>query len=202
MFTNRILSITATVTMLAVAAPPASARPGPCKPFKPGVPDTSSAQIDEVPEGPVLRVNERHTEKRPLEVRFDQGRNLWWMDPLSGEWHAVTEDTVFHNIQVVSRRARSALNIRIDWPTPSGSDLDLGLYDEHGTNQVWSGAFNNLVLDTVFTQALGPYSGGDGYEEILEWPARRCQGFTTETWSMHTTGERVTMTIWLGTSDE
>lgn len=199
---TRILSITATVTLLAIAAPPAGARSGQCKPFEPGVPDTSSAQTDEVLEGPVLRVGDHHTAKRPLKVRFEQGRNLWWLDPISGGWHAVIEDTVFHNIQVVSRHARSALNVRIQWPTPSASDLDLGLYDGHGTNLVWSGAFNNLVLDTAYTQAFGPYSGGEGYEEILEWPARRCEGFTTETWSMHTSGERITMTIWIGTSDE
>lgn len=106
-------------------------------------------------------------------------------------------DTIVHNLQVYSQRRSVALNARMEWATLSVSNIDLGVYDARGENIAWAGAFNNVVLDTAWEAFFGSATGGPGFEEVRGIRAFRCEGFSMETWSMFTPGERITLKMWL-----
>lgn len=185
--------------MFSLAGPASAGSSSRCDRFRPrALENHYSSDVHEAYEAPVIRVTDEHTASKPLTLNYGQGPNLWVFDPIQGTWVGIVQDTVFHNFQVHTSRKQVGLNLRIEWPTPSKSDIDLGLYDGFGSHLYWSGAFNFPFVDVVGQAVLGPYSGGDGFEEIAGWPAGPCDGFTLETWSFVTAGENITMKIWLG----
>lgn len=200
MQTRTLITIISAILGVAALTPAATAREtSGCERFRPrAIENYYSADAAEAFEAPVLRVTDRHTAAKPLTLDYEQRENLWVQEPVFWSWTPVVQDTVFHNVQVISRLSTVGLYARIEWPTPSRSDIDLALYDGYGQNVYWSGAYNFPVVDAAGRLVWGPYSGGEGFEEIAGWPAARCDGFTLESWSMFTTGERITMKLWLG----
>jgi hypothetical protein len=156
-----------------------------CKPFKPKAPQSPSAEKDEALDAKVIKLTDKATEKKPVTVEFSQGPGVW----LDAE-NALVENSEFFNFQVVSKAAMVELNLHVQWPTPSASDIDEYLFDAKGVQVAESNAFNPFP-------PLNQSTGGEGFEHI-SFPARRCDGFTLESRPFISPGEpSVTIHAWL-----
>lgn len=133
-------------------------------------------------------VSDKHTERRPLEITYDQGAGVTFLEAPSPAGSA----EVFTPVLVRSATLYPELYVRVEWPTPSVTDLDLFVYDRWDGLMASSEGWNVDALD----QAEGDNSG-QGYEYIDGVPARSCGRYTIRTGSWHSPGERVTLKMWL-----
>lgn len=144
-------------------------------------------------------VTERHTKADPLTFEFSHQPvvgTVWPVEP----WVFVVEPVnEYFNIQVEGLKRGAMLNARLEWATPSVSNIDLGLYNALGSKIIWSEAWNNTVLDAAFPLAWGS-TGGPGFEQISNFWARNCMGFTLVSAPHNNLGEDVVLKIWLSSS--
>lgn len=170
-----------------------------CQAYTPAEPISDSHETAEALDAEVIKLTEKHTEEAPLVVEYEHGAALWFMvnptDPLGGQAPA-QEDTVFFNVQNYGKNPSAGIYARIDWPAPSPSDMDLYMYDVTGTQVAASGASNQAPLPVFGFDAGG--RGGNGFESITGHPSPQCSGFTFESRAFATSGESMTLTLWLG----
>lgn len=133
-------------------------------------------------------VSDKHTEQRPLGITYDQPAGVTFLEAPSPAGSAEVSTPV----NVRSDTPYPELHVRVEWPTPSVTDLDLFIYDRWDGLMASSEGWNVDALD----QAAGDNSG-QGYEYIDGVPARACGRYTIRTGSWHTPGERVTLKMWL-----
>lgn len=192
------VALTAVVAAQLIETSGASAA-GKCKPFRPGPPDSVSVNAADAPKEKVVLVSEKATEDDPLVFEYGHGPAI--ADQSVGE--AVTgdpqgamilEDARFFNFQVVAGARASQVNARIEWPSPSVSDIDLRLFGQTGAEVDYSASFNPIAIASAVT-------GGDdanGLEQLLGLWMSRCSGFTVESRPAWSPGENaVTLKVWL-----
>lgn len=185
-----------------IAIPPAEGAPAGCKPFVPSraLRDDAGRPREESLKAPVIEVGDKATKARPVTRAYEHGPALafpFYQGPeLFGDGHR------YFNFQVTSTRPRTGLYIRVDWPTPSASDIDLFLYNPGGRQVAYSDTTNSMpreaehaIFDPIFPR---PINGGPGYELILGTPAPRCAGFMLDSQAAETLGEKMRLTAWLG----
>ena len=162
-----------------------SAAPKKCKKFKPVEPDSASSEAGEATEQKVVKVTSKATEEKPVTLEFDHGPGMW----LTADAPPIAEDSVFFNFQAEPKKL-AKLNVRIEWASPSPSDIDLYVYDQAG-----------LALDESTTYNPVPQltdnDDGDGFEQIVDLAAVRCAGFTVESRVSSSLGEAMTIKVWL-----
>lgn len=175
-----------------------SARPAfeDCKRFRSSGLNDFPHDAERIAASKLSMVTERHSEAKPLMFEFSHKPvvgTAWPLEP----WVFVVEPVnEYFNIQVQASQRRMTLNARLEWPTPSVSNIDLGLYSATGSKIVWSEAWNNVVLDTAVPVPSGE-NGGPGFEQITGIPVPRCEGFTLVSSPHNNTGEDVVLKVWL-----
>lgn len=184
----RVLVCASTVALLLGAfSVPAAQAAKKCPKFKPVAPNSPAEAAAEAPKQTIAKVTDKHTAEAPLVIEYEHGPGLW----NTATQEPIEDDTKFFNIQILSKAAAPALNIRQEWGTPSLSDMDLYLYDAAGEEVAVSGAAN------VAPVPIPGQTGAMGYEEILGFAAARCAGYTIESRNFMTEGEAMTLRIWL-----
>lgn len=196
----RTLAVLASTGLIvgAFAAGPADAakkkkkKPVPaCAEFAPPPVTSGGTTGSDAIEAEVSQVTTAHTAEAPLVIEFEHGAALW-----DAATHApVQEDTKYFGIQLPPGVPQSGLFVRLDWPTPSPSDVDLYLYDDTGTEVANSGAFNFAPVPGVL-DAGG--NGGMGFESIPGLAVDQCSGYVVESQAFLTAGEPMTLSVWLG----
>lgn len=173
---------------------------GSCKPFRPTQPDSASSNAADAKKGKVVLVTERTTKAKPFVAEYSHGPAISDSSlgqATTGDPHSfmILEDARFFNFQLVAGARASQINARIEWGTPSVSDIDLRLYGQSGAEIDYSAAFNPLEGVTT------PVFGGDdanGMEQLLGIWMGRCSGFTVESRPAWSPGEdAVTLKVWL-----
>jgi len=184
----RGIAVVASAAMVlgAFAATPAEAKQKSCPAFVPREPSSKSEQKAEALEAEVVPVTDKATADKPIVIDYEHGLALWGEDP-------IVEDTVFFNFQVQSKEPAPALHVEMTWDTPSESDIDMFLYNSY-TFQVASSTAANAAPSSP----VGSRTGGMGFETIPGFSAFNCAGFTVESRAFMTTGEAVTLTVYLG----
>ncbi len=176
-----ILSLFA-VAVLVAAAAPAGARKG-CKP--------SSGWFEGV-EGPLRRVTDAATEENPVVVEFSHG-------PAVGALIArQLADIKYFPIQVLTKKGRPGLHVRIEWGTPSVDEIDLFLQTNDG-EYVAADDGTNVPLplkDEDYPKVAG--LSGMGYEYIPGYAVTNCAGFVVQSEALRSAGRDVTLKLWLG----
>ncbi len=167
-----------------------------CKKFKPAVPASDSPSASEAPKAKVVKITDKFTQSKPYKVEYTHGPAAWLLadptDPLNSQL-ALVEDTKWFNIQVDSKKKFVGLYVRQEWaPTPV-SDMDLYIWDSHGSQAGSSGEFNQAP-----GQGLGSGDGGNGYEQVLGMGVSDCSGYTIESRAFTSPGEAMTLKVWLG----
>ncbi len=182
---RRSIVVTAAIAFVMTSLP-ATAAPGR---------DTTcgGAQKAWVPDGQSLAgrpliVTDAATEDDPVEMTFEQPAAL-----ATGE---SGYSYVYVGAVVRSRTRVPKVNVRLEWPTPSLSEIDLYLYASSGRLIGESYAFNQPVVDEVGRLYWG-YQGGHGYELITDQAVLNCDVLTVESVGFWTAGEPVTLKIWL-----
>ncbi|MFN2588690.1 MAG: hypothetical protein ABR613_11310 [Actinomycetota bacterium] len=161
-----------------------------CKKFRP-----RSVEDQDVSKIPVLRVTDAATEKNPVTVEYQHGPTF----DVAGV--TVQRDWRLFNFLVDSRKRLVGLYVRIEWPTPSISDIDLYVYGETGKMLAWSEWFNNPVVDEAWGTANPTYWGGHGgmgYESVLGLEVRGCYGISVWSDAARSKGDEMTLKLWLG----
>ena len=161
-----------------------------CPTFAPSEPTTDSHEGAEALEAPVQKVTAAHTEAAPLVIEHEHGMAYW--DTVTQT--PVQESTEFFNFQA---EGAGGLHIRAEWPGVQ-NDIDLYLYSD-GERVSSSGAFNPAPVPLVF-DAGG--NGGQGFESIPGYPVAACNGLTLESRAFISTGDTVTLKVWLGEPGE
>lgn len=195
----RTLAVLASAGLIvgAFAAGPADAakkkkkKPATCAEFAPPPVQSGGTTGSQAVEAEVTQVTTAHTADAPLVIEFDHGVAVW--EP--GTHTPVQEDAKYFGLQLPPGIPQTALTVRIDWATPSPSDVDLYLYDDQGVEVGNSGAFNFAPVPGVL-DAGG--NGGMGFESIPALPADQCSGFVVESQAFLTQGEAMTLTVFLG----
>lgn len=179
-----------------LATPPAhAARRSACEKFVPTKPltDDGGEPRRESLKAPLIEVGDRATRSRPIARTYEHGPGLIF--PLHQGAELIDEHKYF-NFQVTSKRLRR-LYIRIDWPTPSVSDVDIYLYSRRGAQAGYSESFNNEAIDNGLAPLFGPPTGGPGFEMIRRVEADPCEGFMFDSQASQTLGETIRLTTWL-----
>ena len=172
-----------------------------CKAFKPVAPDSASSNAADATKTKVIQVTDKATEKKPIVVEYSHGPAV--ADQSLGESTTgdpqsmmLLEDARFFNFQVASKARAAAVNIRIEWGSPSPSDIDLRLYGGSGSEIDSSVAFNPIYNDAY--QAAFGGDDDNGMEQLLDVILTRCYGFTVESRPAWSPGEdAVTLKVWL-----
>lgn len=183
---------------ISAGAPAAAA--GACKKAKPAVPESRSTGASDAVKEKVIAVTERATAEKPITIEFSHGPAL--VDEFYGETTTgdprtfmLIEDARFFNFQLTGKAKYAALNIALEWVTPSASDIDLHLYGPSGALLEKSGAYN------PYEPAMGAVGlGGDddmGLEQIRDRFMDRCSAFTVESRPTYTAGEDVVLKVWI-----
>lgn len=167
--------------------------PSNCGRFVPSVPNSPSGQKSEARKARVRRVTDAAIESSPVKTKYSFGPSLWEPETRT----PVSEDTFFVNLQVDTASATRGLFIRASWAETSTSDLELVLYDGAGEQVAISDA-NNLLPVAPPAGASDYGTGGPGYEQLSGYEASDCSGYTLEVRALRTTGEEVTLSVWLG----
>lgn len=188
----RTLALATTAALIAGAfsAPAHAGKKLKCAAFKPVEPASDAGEKAEAVEAPVVKLSPKHTEEKPFVAEYSHGPAYW--DTLTQT--PIHEDTVYFNFQVFSKAPTSGLHVRLEWPAPSPSDIDLYLFDSAGERVASSGAFNPVPAPGL--NAGG--NGGQGFESIPGFAAGSCSGFTVESRAFITPGEDMTLKAWLG----
>lgn len=141
----------------------------------------------------MLVVSDEHTKKAPLEIHYDQPAGGVWM----GEAGPLGPGGVRTPFRIASAARFADLHVRVEWPTPSVTDLDLYLFDQWGQRRAYSESWNVDVLDEVNPLNLGNSSGGEGFEYIDGVTIPSCRRYEVATSNWHSAGEKVTLKLWL-----
>lgn len=199
----RTLAVLASAGLIvgAFAAGPADAakkkkkKPVPaCAEFAPPPVASGGTTGSQAIEAEVAQLTTAHTEEAPLIIEFEHGPAFWDTATHS----PVQEDTKYFGIQLPPGIPQSGLYARIDWATPSPSDIDLYLYDDTGTEVEHSGALNVAPVPNPVLDLSDRGNGGMGYESISGLPVDQCNGFVVESQAFLTPGEAMTLTLYLG----
>ncbi len=174
-----------------VAAPAEAKKKKSCPAFQAVEPVSDSGQTAEALEAEVVKVTDKATADKPIVIEYEHGPALW--EDLTQT--PIVEDTAFFNFQVQSKKPAPGLHLEMTWETPSESEMDMYLYDATGTRIAASNAFNAAPVPGVF-DAGG--NGGTGFETIPGNPAVDCAGYTVESRALITTGQMMTLTVYLG----
>lgn len=138
-----------------------------------------------------ITVTDVATAEAPVVVEFEHGPALWE----TASQKPIQEDTKWFNIQIDSALPTTGLYARLDWATPSPSDMDLYIWDGvSGEQAAVSGATNAVPTNAPFVAETGAM----GYESISGLPVGDCATFLVESRAFMTAGEAVTLTLWLG----
>ena len=174
-----------------VAAPAEAKKKKGCPAFSAAEPVSDSGQTTEALEAEVVKVTDKATAEAPIVIEYEHGAAFWE----TATQTPVIEDTTFFNFQVESKQAAPGLHVEMTWGTPSESDIDMYVYDATGTRIASSGAANQAPVPGV-TDAGG--NGGMGFETIPGLATANCTGYTIESRAFMTTGQAVTLTVYLG----
>ena len=164
-----------------------------CPAFAPVQPETASSNGADALEAEIVKITDAMTEEKPLVIEYEHGAAAWV--PFTSQ--KVQEDAKYFNFQVVSKAKETGLYIRQEWPTPSPSDMDLYLYKD-GAEVEHSGAYNLAPVPAPLIDFSDRERGGMGFESIPGFPSAKCEGFTVESRAFDTTGEDMTLKVWLG----
>lgn len=170
---------------------PARASTPECAAFRPGFVRDAGEDATGIP---VIRLTDRATARNPVTVSFDA-------PPTVIRVIEFPERARLFNFQTQTTRSKIGLYVRLEWPTPSPSDIDLYVYDRKGELFAWSEWWNNPVIDEAYKTAFPTYTGGHGgmgYESVLGYDVPNCAGITVLSWASNTLGEKVTLKVWLG----
>lgn len=143
----------------------------------------------------MLVVSDEHTKKAPLEIRYDQPAGGIWM----GEAGPLGPGGVRTPFRIASAARFADLHVRVEWPTPSVTDLDLYLFDQWGQRRAYSESWNVDLLDRTVPFSDASY-GGEGFEYIEGVTIPSCRPYELATSSWHSAGEKVTVKLWLARS--
>ncbi|MGI8407379.1 MAG: hypothetical protein ACR2L3_02585, partial [Actinomycetota bacterium] len=174
-----------------VAAPAEAKKKKSCPAFQAVEPVSDSGETAEALEAEVVKVTDKATADKPIVIEYEHGPALWD----TATQTPIVEDTTFFNFQVQSKKPAPGLHLEMTWPTPSESDIDMYLYDAAGARVASSGASNLAPVPGVL-DAGG--NGGMGFETIPGNPAVNCAGYTVESRAFMTTGQMMTLTVYLG----
>jgi hypothetical protein len=199
----RVVVVIVATCVSAGLLPPGAvqAAPASCDRFVPtrALRDDGGRPRTESLDAPVIPVSDAATKSRPVVRTYEHGPGKNFPFYLGPE---IVNEHKYFNFQVTTTRPARGLYIRIDWATPSISDIDLFLMDPKGALVGYSDATNwmpneveQVVADALFPR---PINGGPGFESILGVPARRCAGFMLDSQVADSLGERVRLTAWLG----
>ena len=195
--TIRSLAVVASASMVlgAFIAGPAEAgkrkkKPAPsCPAATYADPATDSASRPEA-DAEVITVTDAATAEAPLVIEYEHGVAFWTPDQT-----AIQEDTKWFKIQVDSAAAGAGLNVRMEWPSPSLSDIDLYVWEgTSGAENSHSGATNAVPTNAP----LVAETGAMGYESITGSPVVDCGAYLVESRAFTTGGEAMTLQLWLG----
>ena len=154
---------------------------GRCKPFRPKAPASPSSNAADAQKEKVVLVTKKATESKPIVIEYSHGPGIAdaSVGEVAGDPQAamIVEDARFFNFQVVEDAPASSINARIEWGSPSPSDIDLRLYGQTGTEIDYSASFNPLEDPSgmVFSN-----DDANGMEQLLGVWIARCGGFTVE----------------------
>lgn len=170
-----------------------------CKPFKPTAPETASSNGADAEKEKVVLVTEKATESKPIVFEYSHGPAMadGSMGETLGDPHAtmLVEDARFFNFQVVEDARASSVNARIEWGSPSPSDIDLRFYGQSGTEIDYSASFNPIQDPSGMVISN---DDANGMEQLLGIWVPRCGGFTVESRPAWSPGEdAVTLKVWL-----
>ena len=187
---KKIIGILAAVGLLATILTAQASAADRCNPYrvkKP--PETDATNRVDALSAEVIEVTEDATWDDPVTVTYEHGAGMVF--PLH-QHRPLINDAEYFNFQVDTQAPLSRLNVRIDWPAPSMSDIDLYAYNGFGTQIGYSESFN-----TPAEEALDP-SAGPGFESMQFGQWTDCRGLTVESQGSHTQGEQMTLSVWLG----
>lgn len=193
----RRIAVLASATMLLAAfvAGPADAKKRKRKPpscptatyAEPASPSESRPAAD----AKITTVTDAATAEAPVVVEYEHGPALWE----TASQTPIQEDTLWFPIQIDSASPTTGLFVRLDWGIPSVSDIDLYLWDgTTGEQAAVSGATNAVPVNAPFVAETGAM----GYESISGFAAGDCSNYLVESRAFATTGEAMTLTLWLG----
>jgi hypothetical protein len=201
--TVRRMAILASATLVlgAFVAGPADAKK---KKKKPGCsaptyaePLSDSPSKTEASKAPLATITDTATAAAPMVIEFDHGPAVWlYVDPRGGSGlhqAPLVEDTKWFNVQIDSAVKTPVLNARLDWATPSMSDVDLFAWDAASGAEVSHSGAANFTPDPVPGD-----TGAQGWEQFTGASTTDCQTVTFESRAFYTKGEAMTLTIWLG----
>jgi hypothetical protein len=182
-------------TSVLVASPALAARRSACERFVPTKPitDDGGEPRRESLTAPLIQMGDKATRSKPITRTYQHGPGLSF--PLH-QGPEIVDDHKYFNFQVTTKRFRR-LYIRVDWPTPSASDIDIYLYSDKAKLVAWSESFNNTALDTAFSPIFGPPTGGPGFEFMRLVNTVPCEGFMFDSEASTTLGETARLTAWL-----
>ena len=185
-----MLLLSASLVFASVAAVPAEAKKKPrkCPAFAPVEPDSGSGETAEALEAPVIKVTDKATADTPIVLEYEHGMALW----ASWDQEPIIEDTVFFNFQIESSRPAPGLYVFQEWAKEPPSDMDLLLYSA-GQRVAYSGSSNAFPMPTPIEE-----TGAWGLESIPGYATSTCAGYTVESRAFATTGEAMTLSVWLG----
>lgn len=172
-----------------------AARRGACERFVPtkALTDDGGEPRPESLKAPLIQVGDKATRSRPIARTYEHGPGLIFPFHQGPE---IIDDHKYFNFQVTSKRFRR-LSIRVDWATPSVSDIDIYLYSNRGAQAGFSESFNNDAVDNGLSPIIGPPTGGAGFEMIRRVLVNPCQGFMFDSEASQTLGETIRLTAWL-----
>lgn len=200
----RTLAVLASAGLIvgAFAAGPADAakkkkkkkKPAACATFTPPEVASGGTTGADAAAAEVVQVTPAHTAEAPLVIEFEHGAAFWDTATHS----PVQEDTKYFALQLPPGIPETGLYTRIDWASPSPSDIDLYLYDDTGTEVEHSGALNVAPVPAPGLDLSDRGNGGMGYESISGFPSPQCAGYVVESQAFATPGEAMTLTVYLG----
>ena len=167
-----------------------------CATYAPAAPASNAPAAADAPKEAVLKVTPAHTEEAPLTVEVEQGQGLWIYEPDTEEiikQVPVVDDSKFWNLQVYPSTPSTGLYVRTEWDSSAPDDLDQYIYNAAGEEIGGSGAFNAAPVPPISST-----TGGPGFEQTSGLPVGQCEGVTVESRTYMTTGQTVTLKVWLG----
>lgn len=194
--TIRTIAVVASAALLvgAFVVAPAEAKKRKKKPSCPAAsfadPASPSASRPEAG-AKVIKVTDAATAEAPIVIEYEHGVALWE----TASQMPVLEDTLWFPVQIDSASPTKGLFARLDWATPSVSDIDLYLWDGvSGEQAAVSGATNAVPVNAPFVAETGAM----GYESISGFAVGDCSNYLVESRAFMTAGEAMTLTLWLG----
>lgn len=182
-----------------LAAAPAGAA-GACKKPRFSAPQSVSSNAADAPKGKVVLVTDKATEDKPITIEYSHGPAV--ADQSVSETVAgddslmIMQDAKFFNFQVVSNAGVASVNTRIEWGSPSPSDIDIRLFGTQGEEIDNSVSFNPFMHDA--TRAAFGGDDDNGMEQYLGLVLPRCYGFVVESRPAWSPGEdAVTLKVWI-----